>query len=54
MKKKVAVSALVIGAGVLLYSLLSRPGDASMILLNGVIYTLDERKPAATAVRMKK
>ena len=53
MKKKVAVSALVIGAGVLLYSLLSRPGDASMILLNGVIYTLDEGKPIASALAIR-
>ena len=53
MKKTVAVSALVIGAGVLLFFLLSRSGDASMILLNGVIYTLDEKKPVASAVAIR-
>ena len=46
MKKSVAVSAIAIGAGILLYLYLSRPGDASMILCNGVIYTLDEDRNA--------
>ena len=53
MKKFGAVSALVIGTGVLLYVLLSRSGNASMILLNGVIYTLDERKPVVTALAIR-
>lgn len=53
MKKFAAVSALVIGTGVLLYVLLSRSGDASMILMNGVIYTLDERKPVVSAVAIR-
>ncbi|HTY60098.1 MAG TPA: amidohydrolase family protein [Bacteroidota bacterium] len=53
MKKNVALAALLLGAGVLLYLLLSRPGDASMILVNGVIYTLDERKPVASAVAIR-
>jgi predicted amidohydrolase YtcJ len=53
MKKSGAVSALVIGTGVLLYLLLSRSGDASMILVNGVIYTLDERKPVVSALAIR-
>ena len=53
MKKTVAVSALVIVAGVLFYSLLSRSGEASMILLNGVIYTLDENRPVASALAIR-
>ncbi len=53
MKKTVAASAFVIGAGALLFFLLSRSGDASMILLNGVIYTLDERKPLASALAIR-
>ncbi len=53
MKKTAAFSALILCAGVLLYLLLSRPGDASMILTNGVIYTLDERKPVASAVAIR-
>ena len=53
MKKTTAVSALAVGAGILLYILLSRPGDASMILYNGVIYTLDEKHPLAQAVALR-
>ena len=53
MKKNVALTVLLLGAGVLLYLLLSRPGDASMILLNGVVYTLDERKPVVSAVAIR-
>ena len=53
MKLKIALSVLALGAAVLVILLLSRPGDASMILVNGVIYTLDERKPAATAVAIR-
>jgi hypothetical protein len=53
MKRTAGVSALVIGAAVLLFFLLSGPGDASMILLNGVIYTLDERKPVASALAIR-
>ena len=53
MKKTAAVSAIVIGTGILLYFLLSSPGDASMVLLNGLIYTLDDRKPLATAVAIR-
>jgi predicted amidohydrolase YtcJ len=53
MKKTAAVTVLLIGAGVLLFFLLSRSGDASMILLNGVIYTLDEKKPVASALAIR-
>ncbi len=53
MKTKLAVTALVLGTAVLVMLLLSRPGNASMILVNGVIYTLDGRKPAATAVAIR-
>ena len=53
MRKTAAVSALVIGAGVLLFFLLSRSGDASMILLNGVVYTLDDKKPVASALAIR-
>ena len=53
MKKSVVLPALVAGAGVLLYLFLSRPGDASMILLNGVIYTLDGRKPVVSALAIR-
>jgi predicted amidohydrolase YtcJ len=53
MRKTVALSALLLLGGATLFLLLSRPGDASMILLNGVIYTLDERKPVASAVAIR-
>ena len=53
MKKKIVFTALVAGGGVLLYLLLSRPGDASMILVNGVIYTLDERRPVVSALAVR-
>jgi predicted amidohydrolase YtcJ len=53
MKKNVVLTAILLGAGVLLYLLLSRPGDVSMILLNGVIYTLDGRKPVVSAVAIR-
>ena len=33
--------------------MLSRSGDASMILVNGVIYTLDEKKPLASALAIR-
>ncbi len=42
-------------AGALLYFLVrpSQPREASMLLLNGVIYTLDERRPVAEAVALE-
>lgn len=53
MKKKLVVSALVLAAALCVILFLTRPGDASVILVNGVIYTLDARKPAATAVAIR-
>ncbi len=51
MKLKLLVAAVIVVCG-LLYLLLIRSDiqDATLILLNGVVYTVDDRKPAAEAI----
>ncbi|HUI10664.1 MAG TPA: amidohydrolase [Bacteroidota bacterium] len=45
--------ALAAAGALLLYYLLATPRDASMLLLNGDIYTLNERAPRATALAIR-
>jgi predicted amidohydrolase YtcJ len=55
MKRSVLVALVLLGTGVLLYVFVFRPvqREASMLLINGMVYTLNERQPTAEAVAVE-
>ena len=54
MKKKTITLALLIAALILFIVFqLAKPREASMLLVNGVVYTVNERQPVAEAVAIR-
>lgn len=53
LKRVIVSAALLIAAGILAVIVHYSRKDASMLLINGVVYTLDERHPQASAVAIR-